>query len=99
MNSYNLRRKIWNFNYELIHGNELKHEIKQVILDETNEEEKRKRENKLKDYERRIMEKSDKLSEKAKDEQLIEIGNKQQNMDMLLNDCNKIQTHKSLFMD
>ena len=99
MNSYNLRRKIWNLNYELIHGNELKHEIKQVILDETNEEEKRKRENKLKDYERRIMEKSDKLSEKAKDEQLIEIGNKQQNMDMLLNDCNKIQTHKSLFVD
>ena len=99
INSYNLRRKIWNWYYNFIHGNELKKEIEKVIIVETNEEERRKRENKLKEYERKIMEKSDQLSEKAMTEQLIEIKPNQKSMDLLLNDCEKIKTHKSLFMD
>ena len=45
------------------------------------------------------MEKSDQLSEKAMTEQLIEIKPNQKSMDLLLNDCEKIKTHKSLFMD
>tara|TARA_Y100001949_G_scaffold83665_1_gene70673 strand:- start:137 stop:661 length:525 start_codon:yes stop_codon:yes gene_type:complete len=99
INSYNLRRKIWNWYYNFIHSNELKKEIEKVIIAETNEEERRKRENKLKEYERKIMEKSDQLSEKAMTEQLIEIKPNQKSMDLLLNDCEKIKTHKSLFMD
>ena len=77
-----------------------KNPLAQVIVTiETNEEERRKRENKLKEYERKIMEKSDQLSEKAMTEQLIEIKPNQKSMDLLLNDCEKIKTHKSLFMD
>ena len=50
----------------LKHGAELKRQINAVILDETNIEEKRRRENRLKEYERYIIEKSDKLKEKSK---------------------------------
>ena len=73
--------------------------IDEQVLPIETEEERRKRENKLKEYERKIMEKSDQLSEKAMTEQLIEIKPNQKSMDLLLNDCEKIKTHKSLFMD
>ena len=73
-----------------------------VVLDEENLEEKRRRENRLKAYEVSIMQKSDKLKEKAR---ITEVTtktphlNNRSNMDMTLNGCNKIRTHKNMFED
>lgn len=99
MRVYQVRKKIWDMVFMFKHGAELKRQINAVILDETNIEEKRRRENRLKEYERYIIEKSDKLKEKAHAEELMRISHltNKSNMDMSLNDCNKIITHKNMF--
>ena len=76
---------------------ELEKQINSVILDEHNLEEKRRRENRLKEYEISIMEKSDKLKENARlKENITQLPNPSTNMDMSLNDCDKISTHKNM---
>ena len=100
MRVYRFRKKISDWLFVLKHGTELKRQINAVILDETNIEEKRRRENRLKEYEQYIMLKSDKL--KNSSEKLITQithSNSASNTDMILNDCNKIITHKNMFED
>ena len=98
MRVYKFRKKITDWLFILKHGAELKTQISLVILDEHNLEEKRRRENRLKEYEISIMQKSDKLKEKAR---ITEVTTKiphlsnSSNMDMALNACNKIRTHKT----
>ena len=102
MRVYKVRKKITDWLFILKHGTELKKQIRLVVLDEENLEEKRRRENRLKAYEVSIMQKSDKLKEKAR---MAEVTTKiphlsnRSNMDMTLNGCNKIRTHKNMFED
>ena len=95
-------KKITDWLFILKHGPEIKKQINSVILDEGNIEEKRRRENRLKEYELSIMQKSDKLKEKARVVEVItkipHLGSRS-DMDMLLNNCDKIKTHKNMFED
>ena len=102
MRVYQVRKKITDWLFILKHGTELKKQINSVILDEGNLEEKRRRENRLKEYEMSIMQKSDRLKEKARMGEIItQIPHLSggSNMDMALNDCDKIKTHKNMFED
>ena len=102
MRVYIIRKKITDWIFILKHGTEIKKQINSVILDEGNIEAKRRRENKLKEYELSIMQKSDKLKEKARVVEVItkipHLGSRS-DMDMLLNNCDKIRTHKNMFED
>lgn len=53
---------------------------------------------KLKDYEKKIMEKSDDLK-KAYEEQMANLRKHQEKLDLILNDCERIVTHKKKFSD
>ena len=89
MRVYQVRKKITDWLFILKHGTELKKQINSVILDEGNLEEKRRRENRLKEYEISIMQKSDWLKEKARMGEIItQIPHLSggSNMDMALND-------------
>jgi len=102
MHVYNVRKKITDWVFMLKHGAEIKRQINTVILDEGNLEEKRRRENRLKEYELSIMQKSDRLKEKARITEIttqIPHSGSRSNMDMALNDCDKIRTHKNMFED
>lgn len=94
MSVYKFRKKLCDMKFELFNGKELQNQINQVILDETNQAEKRRRENRLKVYEEMIMDKSDELKKKAESENITRSPNPP--IDLLLNDCTKIQTHKNL---
>ena len=88
--------------FMLKHSAEIKRQIDMVILDEGNLEEKRRRENRLKEYELSIMQKSDRLKEKSRITEIttqIPHSGSRSNMDMALNDCDKIRTHKNMFED
>lgn len=102
MHVYNVRKKMTDWIFMLKHGAEIKRQINMVILDEGNLEEKRRRENRLKEYELSIMQKSDRLKEKARITEIttqIPHSSSRSNMDMALNDCDKIRTHKNMFED
>ena len=97
MRVYKIRKKITDWLFLIKHKTELEKQINSVILDEHNLEEKRRRENRLKEYEISIMEKSDKLKENARlKENITQLPNPSINMDMSLNDCDKISTHKNM---
>ena len=97
MRVYKIRKKITDWLFLIKHKTELEKQINSVILDEHNLEEKRRRENRLKEYEISIMEKSDKLKENARlKENITQLPNPSTNMDMSLNDCDKISTHKNM---
>ncbi len=79
--------------------NELKNQIEKQIEIEDNIENERKRLNKLKEYEQRIMKSSDELKKKSLEEQKRNIIENEEKLVMVLNDCEKISTHKNKFSD
>ena len=92
--TYHFRKKIWNIGFNIKNAAELKKQIQGYILEECEAEDERKRNNKLKEYEKRIMQKSDELKKIALDEQIIKIQSQKTKLDLILNDCEKILTHK-----
>ena len=92
--TYHFRKKIWNIAFNIKNATELKKQIQGYILEESEAEDERKRNNRLKEYEKRIMQKSDELKKSAWQEQIIKIRSQKTKLDLILNDCDKILTHK-----
>ena len=92
--TYHFRKKIWNIGFNIKNAAELKKQIQGYILEECEAEDERKRNNKLKEYEKRIMQKSDELKKMALEEQIIKIQFQKTKLGLILNDCDKILTHK-----
>ena len=99
MKVYHVRKRIWNWLFVLRYGSELKRQIIMEISNETNIEEERRRQNRLKEYERQIMEKSDELKKKAIEEQIMTMEKNEKLLNLVLNDCEKIATYKKKFSD
>ena len=66
---------------------------------EANEESERKRLNRLKEYEKQIMYKSDELKKQIELEQKENRLKHENDLDLVLNDCERIATHKRKFSD
>ena len=99
MKVYHVRKRMWNRFFMLRYGSELKRQIIMEISNETNIEEERRRQNRLKEYERQIMEKSDELKKKAIEEQIMTMEKNEKLLNLVLNDCEKIATYKKKFSD
>lgn len=98
-NTYKIRKKISDSVFYIKNKNELKNQIQKQIEIEDNEENERKRLNKLKEYEQRIMKSSDELKKKSMEEQKRNIIENEVKLEMVLDDCEKISTHKNRFSD
>jgi len=92
--TYHFRKKIWNTIFTIKNSAELKNQIQNTLWQANAAEDERRRNNKLKEYEKRIMERSDKLRENIFTQQKLKIDSQKENLDLILNDCNKISTHK-----
>lgn len=98
--TYHLRRRISNFIFRLKHGKEIKQQINKAIAVETNEESERKRLNRLKEYEKQIMYKSDELKKQIELKQKENsLKHEENDLELVLNGCERIATHKTKFSD
>lgn len=97
--TYQFRKKISDLLYMLKHGAELKRQVRKSVEDEDMIENERKRAKRLKEYEKKIMEKSDELKKKSYEEQMINMRKHQKQLDMILDDCERIITYKKKFSD
>ena len=98
-NTYKIRKKLSDFSFYVKNQNKLKKQIQKEIEIETSEENERRRLNKLKEYEKRIMKSSDELKVKSMEEQKKNIIENENKLEMVLDDCEKISSHKDKFSD